>query len=167
MVSHSSSDSAGVNPAVRALVTLCAALLALCAPFPAHAVLGGDEADLPSDAANARMELRAVIASQTRFRVHEMKDPARNVRVRQFANRDGKIFGVAWDGPVKPDLSLALGPYFDRYQATVQAGGRVHGVRQVHAAGLEVRLSGHMRHFSGAAWAPNLVPTDVDPGVVR
>jgi hypothetical protein len=28
-------------------------------------------------------------------------------------------------------------------------------------------MSGHMRHFTGSAWVPGLVPADVDPKEVK
>lgn len=143
------------------------AFAALFMPLSAYAVLGGDEADLPADVAATRMELRPVDASQVRFRIHELREGVDGPRIRQFAGRNGKLFGVAWDGPVKPDLRQALGPYYDRYLATVRAAGKVRGLRQVRIDDFELRLSGHMRHFSGAAWVPSLAPNGVTLGDVR
>jgi len=141
---------------------------ALFMPLAAYAALGGDEADLPADAAIAKIELRPVDASQARFRVHELRDGIDGPRVRQFAGRNGKIFGVAWDGPVKPDLRQTLGPYYERYLATVRgAGSKARGLRQVRTDDFELKLSGHMRHFAGAAWVPSLAPNGVALGDVR
>lgn len=134
---------------------------------PVYAELGGDESGISRDAAVTRMELRAVAPSEKRFRVHELRDTARNVSVRQYANPDGKVFGVAWDGQTKPDLSQVLGPYFTRY--TNAAAGRImtRQIRNIDQPDFVLRVSGHMRHFTGSAWVPGLVPADVDPAEMK
>jgi hypothetical protein len=131
----------------------------------ACAALGGDEAEISDDAAVTGMQLRAV-APGTRYRVHELRDETSNVTVREYVNPDGKVFGVAWDGPTTPDLSQALGPYFARY--TSAAGqSLVRQLRSIDQPDFVLRASGHMRHFTGSAWVPNLVPADVDPAEVK
>lgn len=133
----------------------------------ACAALGGDEAEISNDAAVTRMQLRAVASSETRYRVHELRDEASNVTLREYVNPDGKVFGVAWDGPTKPDLSQALGPYFARYTSAAAGHSLVRQLRSIDQPDFVLRASGHMRHFTGSAWVPNLVPADVDPAEVK
>jgi hypothetical protein len=135
--------------------------------LPAYAELGGDESGISRDAAVTRMALRAVAPSEKRFHMHELSDPIRNVRVRQYANPDGKVFGVAWDGPTKPDLSQVLGPYFTRYTNATAGHSLVRQLRSIDQPDFVLRVSGHMRHFTGSAWVPNLVPANVDPTEVK
>jgi hypothetical protein len=135
--------------------------------LPAYAELGGDESGIAKDAAVIRMELRAVVPSETRYRMHELRDTAQNISVRQYANPDGKVFGVAWDGPTKPDLSQLLGPYFTRYTNAAAGHSLVRQLRSIDQPDFVLRVSGHMRHFTGSAWVPNLVPANVDPTEVK
>jgi hypothetical protein len=134
---------------------------------PAFAALGGDESGISRDAVVTRMELRAVAPGEKRFRMHELRDTARNVSVRQFVNPDGKIFGVAWDGQTKPDLGQVLGPYFARYTNATAGQSRTRQLRTIDQPDFVLRVSGHMRHFTGSAWVPGLVPADVDPMEVK
>jgi Protein of unknown function (DUF2844) len=134
---------------------------------PAYAALGDDESTVSTDAAVSRMELRAMAPSATHFRVHELRDTARNLRVREYVNQDGKVFGVAWDGPIKPDLSQVLGPYFTRYRDASAGHGMARQLRRIDQPDFVLRVSGHMRHFTGAAWVPALVPANVDPTEVK
>ena len=138
-----------------------------CSPVLAIAALGGDEAQIPNDAAIGRMALRAFAPGDSRFRVHELRDAARNVSVRQYVNPDGKVFGVAWEGQTKPDLSQLLGPYYARYANAAAGHGLARQLRTIDQPDFVLRVSGHMRHFTGSAWVPNLVPANVNPTEVK
>lgn len=144
-------------------------MLLMCAGFavPAYAALGDDESGVSRDAVVTRMELRANVRSEKRFRMHELHDTERNIRVREYVNPDGKVFGVAWDGPTKPDISQLLGPYFTRYANAASGQGMARHLRNIDQPDFVLRLSGHMRHFTGSAWVPGLVPVDVDPREVK
>lgn len=150
----------------RPILSLAACLL-LGFAAPCRAVLGGSEADVAADAAATRMQARPVDASAGRYRLHEMRDGGTGTLVRQYSRSDGKVFGVAWDGAVKPDLSHVLGPYYLRYINAVQAVGRTRGTRRIAGSDFMIIVSGHMRHFTGAAWLPGLTPADVDPAEIR
>jgi hypothetical protein len=134
---------------------------------PAYAALGGDESGISRDAVVTRMELRAVVPIEKRYRMHVLRDTARNVSVRQYVNPDGKVFGVAWDGQTKPDLSQVLGPYFTRYTTAATGHGMARQLRSIDQPDFVLRVSGHMRHFTGSAWVPELVPANVDPTEVK
>lgn len=134
---------------------------------PAYAALGGDESGIATEAAVSRMQLRALSPSETRYRVHELRDAARNVNVREYVNPDGKVFGVAWEGQTKPDLSQVLGPYFSRYTDAAAGHGMARQLRRIDQPDFVLRVSGHMRHFTGSAWVPALVPADFDPAEVK
>ena len=136
-------------------------------PVPAYAALGGDESGISGDAVVTRMELRAIVPSEKRYRMHELRDTARNVSVRQYANPDGIVFGVAWDGQTKPDLSQVLGPYFTRYTNAAAGHSMARQLRSIDQPDFVLRVSGHMRHFTGSAWVPMLVPANVDPTEVK
>lgn len=150
----------------RPIVCLAACLL-LGFAARGHAVLGGNEADIAAEAAVTRMQVRSVDLSAGRHRLHEMRDDATRTLVRQYSRPDGRVFGVAWDGAVKPDLSRVLGPYYARYINAVQAAGRARGSRRIVGSDFTIVVSGHMRHFTGAAWLPGLTPAEVDPAEIR
>jgi hypothetical protein len=150
----------------RPIVSLAACLL-LGFAAPGHAVLGGNEIDIPAEAAATRMQMRPPDLSAGRYRLHEMHDGEARSLVRQYSRSDGRVFGVAWDGAVKPDLSRVLGPYYARYINAVQAAGRARGSRRIVGSDFTIVVSGHMRHFTGAAWLPGLTPADVDPAEIR
>jgi|ERR1700690_3900941 hypothetical protein len=147
---------------IRLVLLFCAAM-----SIPAHAELGGDEAGISNDAAVTRMQLRALVPADARYRVHELRDEASKITVREYVNPDGKVFGVAWDGARKPDLSQLLGPYFTRYTSAAAEHGLARQLRSIDQPDFVLRVSGHMRHFTGSAWVPNLVPANVDPTEVK
>lgn len=150
----------------RQIISLAACLL-LGFAAPSRAVLGGNEADIPAEAAATQMQMRLPDSRAGRYRLHEMRAGAARSLVRQYARADGTVFGVAWDGAVKPDLSQVLGPYYARYINAVQAAGRARGTRRIVGSDFTIVVSGHMRHFTGAAWLPSLTPADVDPAEIR
>jgi hypothetical protein len=156
-------------PMPRLAVARYAALMLTAFTIPAFAALGEYESSVASDAIVVKMALRPVNTADARFRLHAMHDQVRGIRVREYASsKDGRIFGVAWDGPVKPDLRQLLGPqYFERYVKATQGVGKVRGVREINQGGFVLRVSGHMRHLVGAAWVPALVPEGMDPAEIQ
>ena len=83
---------------------------------------------------------------------------ADGVQLVEYANSSGTVFGLAWRGPVRPDLPSLLGSRWAALEA-----GSAHHHAGLHAAShsggdIELRLGGHMRDFVGRAWAPSLLP---------
>jgi uncharacterized protein DUF2844 len=147
------------------LLALIALLFGLC--VPAMASLGGDTTSVEVD----REQMKAGIAvTQTdTYTVHEMKAPTGTV-VREYVSAEGRVFGVAWQGPFIPDLKQILGAYFQQYSAAVQsARSRGRGGRAIHVQqpGLVVEGIGHMRAYSGRAYDPGLLPPGVTGDAVR
>jgi hypothetical protein len=151
----------------RLALALFACLSVLGVPRSGHAALGGNAADIASEAAASRMQLRAVDSTPGSYRMYELQGGAARTQVRQYARADGKVFGVAWSGAVKPDLRQVLGAYFMRYIDAVRAARRPRGVRRIVTPDFVIVLSGHMRHFTGAAWLPGSMPGDVNPADIR
>lgn len=147
----------------------CAALALVAIASAAHAALGENESSVAPDAARMKMQLRPASTPSARYRLYAMHDAARNTHVREYARSDdGRVFGVAWEGSVKPDLRQVLGTqYFERYVSAAQGMVRVRGVRNIESPDFALRVSGHMRHLAGAAWIPALVPQGVDPSEIR
>src|ERR1700733_1007243 len=88
---------------------------------------------------------------------------ANNQRVREFIRPDGKVFGLAWQGPRLPDLQVLLGSYFGPWQDAIANGPHKSLHRsQVSTSSLVVEMAGPMGFVVGHAWAPALVPAGVD-----
>jgi hypothetical protein len=103
------------------------------------------------------------------YTVHETLSPV-GTTVREYVGSDGIVFGVSWVGQFPPDFRQLLGNYFDQYRNAAQTTTRARKARgrmAINQAGFVVRTVAHARSFSGIAYAPNLLPAGVSPGVVR
>lgn len=139
-------------------------LLFVAGGAPAWAALGGSIDSVDGDARSLHATRR--LAAHSGYEVHELTLASGTI-VREFATSSGTVFGVAWQGPVKPDLSQLLGPHFVRM---VAAGQRPHGDHRslrVAAPDLVVESGGRMRAFAGRAYLPALLPATVLAGDVR
>ncbi|MBF0457672.1 MAG: DUF2844 domain-containing protein [Nitrospirae bacterium] len=88
--------------------------------------------------------------------------------IHEFISPEGIVFGIAWSGPVHPDLTQLLGSYHDEYIIALTQTPRKHGKRHSRietASGLVVERWGHMRSLKGRAYVPDLIPYGV--GVVQ
>ncbi|HVY05296.1 MAG TPA: DUF2844 domain-containing protein [Burkholderiales bacterium] len=137
-----------------ASILLAVASLAL--PCAAHATLGEDVQSIASDSAS--MNATATPTQAAKYAVHEIR-AASGTLVREFVSQTGKVFAIAWQGPVMPDLRQILGSYFDRYERAAKSGDRRN--RGVNDPDLVVQSRGHMRAFTGMAYLPQLMPAGV------
>ncbi|MBC7918116.1 MAG: DUF2844 domain-containing protein [Rhodoferax sp.] len=83
----------------------------------------------------------------------------------EYLDASGTVFAVSWTGPVLPDLPDTLGRYFPQFTAETQRLGRAAraaGVLNLRTTDLVVHSRGRMRHFSGHAYVPGLVPAGLD-----
>ena len=155
------------HPAVGSLGRLrfwTAVLLLLVLPPVAFAALGGDESSVQADQAQMRASLRSTrIATYT---VHELQAPTGHV-VREYVSPSGTVFGVAWQGPSKPDLRQLLGTHFDEFMQGAQANRRGHGPLVVNLPGMVVVSGGHMRAFSGRAYLSQMLPEGVSADAIQ
>jgi hypothetical protein len=129
------------------------ASLLVCAP--ALATLGEDVATVENDRVQMKAQLRTT--SVAGFTVHEFESPTGTI-VREYVSAGGKVFAVAWQGPVLPDFRQTLGRYFDEYHNAANSPrvGRRH--LEVTGSDLVVESHGHMRAFYGFAYVPSLLP---------
>jgi len=139
-------------------------LVTLAFSLPAFAELGGFVDSVQVD--QAKMKATVKITQAKAYAVHEIKAPTGTV-VREFVSPDGRVFGVAWQGPKVPDLTHLLGAYFPLYQAALPAPMLRRAPVLVHTAELVVEMFGHMRAISGRAYLPNLVPRTMAPEVIQ
>jgi hypothetical protein len=88
---------------------------------------------------------------------------AENLRVREFVRPDGKVFGLAWQGPRPPDLNVLLGSYFGGWHDAIANQSHISLHRSaVHTSSIVVEMGGPMGVVVGRAWAPALVPAGID-----
>jgi hypothetical protein len=143
------------------LLTLSVLVAAFALPRSLSASLGGDATSVESDRAKLQASLQTT--NKDRFTVHEMKSP-NNVTVREFVSPAGKVFGVAWQGPTRPDLHQLLGAYFDQFVQAAQtqkSKTKSRGPLSINAPGLVVHSSGHQGYFVGQAYVPQMLPANV------
>lgn len=141
-------------------------LACLLTPLPqaGWAALGGAPDTVQADA--SQMHATRRIASHAGYQVHELTLPTGTL-VREFVAPSGTVFGVAWQGPFKPDLNQLLGVHFARFVAAGQSPHGGHRRLAVHADDLVIDSGGKMRGFAGRAYLPALVPAAVSTGDIR
>jgi hypothetical protein len=147
---------------VHVTLALSIVLATMADPFSARASLGGDVTSVHGDQAKLQASLQTM--SKDLYSVHEMRAP-NGVVVREYVTPAGRVFGVAWQGPTRPDMRQVLGPYFDPFIEGAQAQRAQHimmrGPLTVQLPGLVVEMDGHARAFFGRAYVPQMVPAGV------
>lgn len=141
-----------------------AILLGICSAA-AHASLGGDALSILSDS----IEINGIITSNVdaSYEVRQIDTPG-GLRIREYLTA-GRVFGIAWTGPVMPDMQKLLGDSFAAYArglAALPHPGLQRSIR-IASEGLIVESSGHMRAYSGRACLPALIPSGASAAQVR
>ena len=133
---------------------------------PAHAALGGDAASVASDAD----ALHGVIHS-TPLQQYDIQEitSGNGIRLREYLDRNGLVFAVAWSGPAMPDLQKLLGASYQTYTTAVAAANHPGLKRPLRIAtsDLVVESEGHMRAYTGRAYLPALIPAGTSPADLR
>jgi hypothetical protein len=142
--------------AKRALGCLLAgAVLGQLACVPAFATLGENVATVENDRIQMKAQLRTT--SVAGYTVHEIQNSV-GVTVREYVSAGGKVFAVAWNGPLLPDFRQTLGKYFADYSAAGNSSHVGHRHMTVEGSDLVVHSNGRMRAFYGSAYVPSLLP---------
>jgi uncharacterized protein DUF2844 len=126
-------------------------------------MLGGDASTIEAD--HVQLKASVKVARAQRYTVHELTTPSGTV-VREYVAPSGKVFAVAWSGPLMPDLRQLLGPHFEALEKRAAKRG-TRGPTEIVQPGLVVRSSGHMRAFAGSAYLPGEMPQGVVPDQLR
>jgi hypothetical protein len=148
-----------------ATATIAVAVLAA----PAFAVLGGSASSVSADAAHMKAAAQVRVAPNGAYSVHEMQSPQK-VTVREFVSPDGRVFGIAWQGPLIPSMQQLLGTYFQQYSAAAKEAKSKHAGRRplnIRKAGLVVQNGGIMRSYFGRAYVPDMLPQGVTAEEIR
>ena len=82
--------------------------------------------------------------------------------VKEYINTSGKVFGVSWQGPFKPDLRLFLGDSaLNRLHSDKTLKVTDHHHSSVNSSDLIIISKGMGRSFTGKAFAPLLEPESI------
>ncbi len=141
-----------------AMLAVCSILLGR--PSRAFAALGGEASSVAVD--QTYLHARLTSTQRTGYVLHELRADSGLV-VHEFSTPTGKVFAVAWEGPVLPDLRQILGSHFDDFQRAAEMQNRhgLHGPLVIRQNGLTVELGGHMRSYRGKAYLNNEMPASV------
>lgn len=121
------------------------------------AVLGGDSASVQVDQAHMRAQRQ--VTQGAGYVLHEMQTET-GIVVREFVSAEGKVFGVAWEGPLRPDMQQLLGSYYDEFTRNAPTR-RVHGPLTIQTSNMVLQSGGHQRALTGRAYIPAMVPAGV------
>ena len=124
----------------------------------AFAALGGDASSVDSD--QAKMRAQGRVTQTAKYSVHELQ-ASTGTTVREFLTPQGKVFGVAWAGPAKPDMRQVLGTYYEEYAKSLPTR-RLHHPVTIQGSSFVVQSGGHQRALMGRAYVPEMVPQGVD-----
>ncbi len=144
---------------VSSLLLLGFSMTLLC-PRAAHAGLGGYSASIIADAEALKGSVQ--VYSSPQFEIREITAD-NGIRVREFVNRDGLVFAIAWSGPAEPDLQQLLGVHFVQYHQArmAQTPPQLRRPLRLALPALVVESGGHMRAYHGRAYLPARVPDGV------
>jgi hypothetical protein len=157
----------GRSLSISTKMFMAASVFVVGTSFPAWAALGGDIASVQAD--QVHMQGTRRVTNAAAYTVHEIQG-ASGTGVREYVSSDGKVFGVAWQGPYLPDMRQLLGSSFEQYAqaAKAQRSTRMRrGPRLIEEPGLTVEMSGHPRSFSGRAYIPGMLPPGVPAEDIR
>lgn len=150
------------------VIFICLALPAavLIATQEVRATLGESVVSIQSDRKALSAEQRGT-AIQNGFTVQEIKSGSTTVR--EYVSPAGIVFGVAWNGLMRPDLTQLLGAYSNEYHEAWRRiphnRGRSH--LDVKTNRVVVQQWGHMRNLRGRAYVPSLIPSGVSVDEIR
>jgi hypothetical protein len=149
------SASSNAKRVLGCLVT--GVLVSQGACLPAFATLGEDATTVENDRVQMKAQLRTTAVAG--YTVHEIQDSA-GTTVREYIGPSGKVFAIAWNGPLLPNFQQTLGRYFAEYNSSANAPrvGRRH--LSIQGEDLVVHSNGRMRAFYGFAYVPSLLPTN-------
>ena len=116
---------------------------------------------------NDQLHMRATLRSTQgqSYTMHELRDSAGST-IREFVSPQGKVFGVAWQGPFVPDFQQLLGTYYQQFNDAAKSHRRGAPLA-VEQPGLVVYSGGHMRSYFGKAYVPDMMPQGVTANDIK
>lgn len=148
----------------------------LLAAAPASAALGGAPTPPPTGAVSSSVgpvaHVASGAASATSAATYTVTQTtfASGTVVREYASAAGAVFGIAWGGPVMPNLPVLLGTYFPQFDSArnaLRAARPGRGPLLIELPGLVVHSGGHMGAFGGQAYLPSALPAGVSASDIQ
>lgn len=150
------------------VIFICLALPAavLMAAQEGRATLGESVISIQSDR-NVLSAVQRGTAIRNGFTVQEIKSGSTTVR--EYISPAGIVFGVAWNGLMRPDLTQLLGAYSNEYHEALRRipHNRGRSRLDVKTNRVVVQQWGHMRNLRGRAYVPSLIPSGVSVDEIR
>jgi hypothetical protein len=131
----------------------------LCAAIspPAFAALGGNAETVLN---YPGLSLSHVLTPLLRFDRHESAT-ALGFVIREYTDRQGRVFAVTLTGPISPDLKSLLGEYAPQFNQAAATARASHHVMTVRDGELSVSLLRLPRGWSGRAVLTDSIPDGV------
>jgi hypothetical protein len=146
---------------------------AMLFPLASYATLGGAPgAGTPTSPTTLRATPQsfatagAAKAAAASYTVRESRD-ANGVTIREYVLPGNVVFAVAWEGPIRPDMTALLGSYFPNFVAAGESRARGTGPLIESNGDLRIESAGRLGHFFGMAYLPRLMPADVRAGDLK
>jgi hypothetical protein len=147
----------------------------ICLALPAAALMVAQQvcATLGESVVSIQSDRKALSAAQrgtaiqNGFTVQEIKSGSTTVR--EYVSPSGVVFGVAWNGLMRPDLTQLLGAYSNEYHEALRRipHNRGRSRLEVKTNRVVVQQWGHMRNLRGRAYVPSLIPSGVSVDEIR
>jgi hypothetical protein len=144
--------------------TLRILLILLMGTLPAWATLGEYEGSVGLDQQVLHGEYREEVRAG--YKLHQITTSDGAV-IREYISPDGKVFAIAWQSRMLPNLRQLLGSYFPRVKQAAEAKVQRGGPLVINTADFVYFSGGRMKNFYGNAYVPSLFPKNVTPEVVR
>ncbi|ATP28773.1 hypothetical protein CR207_10420 [Chromobacterium violaceum] len=155
-----------------------AALTLLLSPLAAMAALGGSAGSVTQDLtalSGAPSRAGQGNVQQAAPQPADVTPQGAGYQVKAFSTKDGtavreylyqgKVFGVAWNGPAIPDLQQLFGQvHYASYRNSLQALEKSRSAQvsrralSVSSSTLVVNAYGKVPRFAGSAYVPQLLP---------
>lgn len=143
-------------------------------PLASYATLGcAPSAGASSSAMVLRATSHSVAAAGTAettatapYTLRESRD-ANAVTIREYVLPNNVVFAVAWEGPIRPDMTALLGSYFPNYVAAGESRARGTGPMFESNGDFHIESAGRLGHFFGMAYLPRLMPANVRPADLK
>jgi hypothetical protein len=100
------------------------------------------------------------------YTARESRD-ANGVTIREYVLPSNVVFAVAWEGPIRPDMTVLLGSYFPNFVAAGESRARGTGPLVEGNGDFRIESAGRLGHFFGMAYLPRLMPANVRPGDLK
>jgi hypothetical protein len=146
-------------------VKIQTSLLLLTMSWPALAGLGGEATPVAVDAVTGKTVVRRAVPARN-YTVQEIQS-ADGTTVREYVSAEGMVFGVAWKGPIMPDLEQLFGAHFESYRDEARTRRPGRAPLRIDRGDLVVESGGHMRAFRGRAYLPQQLPAGVSADEIR